>query len=447
MRDTRKSLIFAALISLSLYVFLAYAIDRHQTGPLLTGYFVLFVLYAWIIRRKEFFTQRTVHRLMWSGVLFRAALIFSIPALSDDFYRFIWDGRVLAAGYHPFTQVPAWFIAEGRNIPGLDQELFQLLNSPDRFTSYPPVCQFVYWLSAIVSLHSIHGSVIAMKIILLFFEVGNLIVIRKTLKLFARAEDNVLVYALNPLVILEVSGNVHFEGMMVFFLILSIYLLKKSARVGSAIAFALSVCTKLIPLLFLPLLARYLGWRRAAAYWALTLAFSAALFVPFLSLDFFSGMSASLGYYFQRFEFNASIYYIVREVGYYFAGFNIIQYAGPALACIAGIIVLYIALNRFPNRVADAVDSTLFERMMWSLFVYFLSTTILHPWYTITLLTASLFTSYRFPIVWTGLIFLTYSGYSADGFEENLVMVAMEYVLLSIYIYYEVKWMKRENPV
>lgn len=77
--------------------------------------------------------------------------------------------------------------------------------------------------------------------------------------------------------------------------------------------------------------------------------------------------------------------------------------------------------------------------------VYLLSTTILHPWYIVTLLAVSLLTPYRFPVVWTGLIFLTYAGYTENGFNENLFLVALEYIGMIAYLLYETVWAKEKG--
>jgi len=379
------------------------------------------------------------------SVIFRAALLFSIPALSDDFYRFVWDGRVLAAGHNPYTAVPSFYMTPGHEVPGLNDLLFDKLNSKHRFSSYPPVCQGIYWLSVKLSPDSLHGSVLIMKNILFLFEIGTIAILRILARNFKIKESAVLLYALNPLVILEITGNLHFEGVMVFFLMFAVYLLIKRQLFPSATAFALSVCTKLIPLIFLPLLYRALGWKKALTYWALTLLVTAVLFLPLINENIYDGFSTSLGYYFQRFEFNASIYYLIRAVGFWIFGYNIIQFAGPILAALATIAILYISYKGIKGLSGDRIYPDFFIAMGVCLLIYFLSSAILHPWYIITLLAISIFTPYRFPVLWTGLIFFTYAGYSKTGFNENLLLVSAEYVCVFLYILYETVWTRRQS--
>ncbi|HEX8041576.1 MAG TPA: hypothetical protein VF490_20655, partial [Chryseosolibacter sp.] len=158
-----------------------------------------------------------------------------------------------------------------------------------------------------------------------------------------------------------------------------------------------------------------------------------------------NGLSTSIGYYFQRFEFNASLYYIIRGLGYLIAGFNIIQYSGPLLAAVATVAILKISLRKLPETFPGAIDVDIFGHMLWCLLAYFLCTTILHPWYILTLLALSLLTPYRFTVVWTAMIFLTYAGYTKVSFHENLFAVALEYIVVMACLLYEMVWIKSQR--
>jgi len=431
--------------SLLLYLVMAYGIQRYQTIPLFICYFSLFYLYIRILLKHDRIQEKEFNFWMLAAIFFRAGLLFSVPALSDDFYRFIWDGRLLAAGYHPFAEVPSFYMTDTFSIPGIDAEIFDKLNSKDRFTIYPPVCQFIFWISAVLSPGSVYGSMVVMKIIIFSFEMATLWIFTKIIRHFNRSVKGVLIYALNPLVILELTGNLHFEGIMIFFLLLGIFLLIRMQSLPSVLAYSLSICTKLIPLLFLPLMLRSLGWKKAFTYWVLAGLITALLFLPLLNTAIIHGFSTSLGYYFQRFEFNASIYYLIREAGYWIVGFNIIQYAGPALGLIAAILIVILSFRNVRANQPAGIDKEFVTGMLWSLLLYFLLTTILHPWYIITLLAIGILTPFRFPIVWSGMIFLTYAGYTETSFQENLLLVAVEYLTVFGYLLYETAWMKRQK--
>ncbi|HEY9489150.1 MAG TPA: hypothetical protein VIQ51_12490 [Chryseosolibacter sp.] len=444
MLKQKPSRYFVLCTFIILYIIIGYDVERHETIPLFACYFLLFLFYLTIIQKKDF---AKAEWKFWIGasLLFRAVLLFSIPALSDDFYRFIWDARVLAAGHNPFSEVPSYYMSPSNILPNLDAELFEKLNSKERFSSYPPVCQLIYWISNALSPNSISGAVVAMKSILFVFEIGTLGLLKKLSDSFKLSPSSILIYALNPLVILEITGNLHFEGVMIFFLLLAIHYLIKPKPVLSSAAFAFSVCTKLIPLLLLPLLPKFLGWNKSFKYWMMVGLMILILFLPLLNSEIIHGFSTSLGYYFQHFEFNASLYYLIREAGNLVFGFNIIQFAGPFLALAATGVILIISFRKFPSNITGEIDISVFNGMLWCLSVYLLSTTILHPWYIITLLAISVFTKYRFPIIWTCLIFLTYAGYTEYGFKENLVLVSLEYILLLVYLIYETVWTSRKS--
>jgi alpha-1,6-mannosyltransferase len=431
-------------LSLLLYSVIGYGIERYQTFPLFVSYFSLFGVYILIIRKHLTFHDQDLKFWIFAAVIMRGALLFAAPSLSDDYYRFVWDGRLLAAGYHPFAEVPSYYMSHQFSIPGIDGGLYDSLNSKHTYTIYPPVSQFIFWLSIVLSNGSVYGSMLIMKIIIFMFELGTLWMFTLVLRQFGQPRTRMLVYALNPLVILEFSGNLHFEGVMIFFLLASILFLSRKQQLLSSLSYALSICTKLIPLLLLPLLVRELGWKKAMGYWLLTGAFTLLLFLPLSNPEILYGLSTSLGYYFQRFEFNASLYYLVREAGYYIFGFNIIQFAGPVLAFSAAVLILTLSFRNLRGGSGGGNnDADLFKRMVWCLFIYLLSTTILHPWYMITLLSISLLTPYRFPVLWSALIFLTYSGYTEEGFDENLILVAAEYIMVIAYLLYETVWMNR----
>ncbi len=438
---------FLLLSSLIFYCLLAFWIERHQTNLLLPAFGFLFASYLWVLR-----TETTKEILFWvyASILFRFCFLFAIPHLTDDFYRFIWDGRLLAKGYHPFAELPRYYIENKILLVGIDQALFDKLNSPDYFTIYPPVNQFIFWIAAKLSSRSILGSVVVMRVFILAAEVGSIWLIRKILLHFQLPEKNILLYAFNPLVIIELTGNLHFEALMIFFLLLSFWLLITNKIFLSALQFGLAICSKLIPIILLPLLLVRLGWKKSAIYYLVVVVSSILFFLPLLNAEIISGFSESIGYYFKKFEFNASIYYLVREWGFWKYGYNIIQTVGVKLAiyCAAAILfytVLDFILNvKRKHKVLPTAYSTLPTSYLIVLTIYFAFATTVHPWYTTTLLALSVFTKFRFPAVWTGSIFLTYAGYTTNGFSENLWITGIEYVIVFGYLAYETIW-KREK--
>lgn len=433
----RQKPIYYALILFTAigYGLIGYVIQRHETPYLISVYAILFLIYLWMIKQD----QLQISFWLTVGFIFRIIFIFSLPSLSDDFYRFIWDGRLWSAGYHPFAELPSTYLKQ--NIAGINEELFNHLNSPNYFTIYPPVAQFIFWASVKISPNFVLGSVMVMRVILLLAEVGTLLLIHSLLKRFSLPAKNILVYALNPLVIIELVGNLHFEGLTIFFLLLAVYLVIINKWIGSAMSIALAVGTKLLPLIFIPGLVRTIGVKRFIQYGVVFTAFTLLIFFPLYDQSVFQAMMSSVSLYFNKFEFNASLYYLIREYGFWQYGYNTIQTTGWKLGLIAAILILIFSFRKGLKWNSDMeIDSSrvLVSDWMWVLSVYFLFVTILHPWYITTLLVFSIFTSYRFPMVWTGLIFLTYAGYTVNGFAENLWLTAFEYIVVIGYFIFEI---------
>lgn len=402
----------------------AYGPGQGDFWWLLGLYAPAFLLYAAICHKA---TEAQLPSLLLLAALLRIAVWPAMPQLSDDVYRFIWDGRLLLNGINPFEQIPAYYAAQEQLPSGLSQALFEQLNSPEYFTVYPPVAQGVFAFACWLAPDSVYGSALIMKSFLLACELGSLWLLPKLLRELGLPQQRALWYLLNPLMVLEITGNLHFEGAMVFFLLLALWWAVRGQWVGSALAMALSVAAKLLPLLFLFFFIRRLGWKRSLAYFSIMGLALLLLFAPLLSGAFLQGFGSSLDLYFRQFEFNGSVYYLLRWLGYQWAGYNLIATLGPALAlCTFTGISLAALLERGQSW------RSLFPLMLFAICLYLAFTPTVHPWYVCLPLLLCCFTRYRFPVAWSALIVLTYINYSyADGYREVLWIVALEYLAVA----------------
>ena len=160
---------------------------------------------------------------------------------------------------------------------------------------------------------------------------------------------------------------------------------------------------------------------------------SSLTFLPFLSAEFLQYFSATIALWFQKFEFNASIYYIIRWIGFEVVGWNIIGTVGKILPINTILLVAALALFRRNNSISSIATT-----MLFAVFGYFLLSTTVHPWYVATPLLLCLFTNYRFPLVWSFMVVLSYTAYGKEGFDENLWLVALEYVVVIGFAVWEV---------
>ncbi len=429
------------IISFVCYYFLGYVIPRYDTLPLLASVGILFLAYFWIIKNSD--DQSTSFWIMVS-LVFRVSLLFSLPQLSDDFYRFIWDGRLLASGHHPFGALPSEYLT--MNIAGVDQELYSHLNSKDYFAIYPPISQYVFWIAVKLSPTSILGSVMVMRVVMLLAEIGSILLMRSLLNKFNMPYKHSLLYALNPLIILELTGNLHFEALVIFFLLLTVFFFTRHQFHSAAISMAIAICAKMIPLILLPAIMGRMSWAKLLHFFLVVVLSCIIIFIPFLDWEVINSLQ-SVGLYFHKFEFNASIYYFVRELGFMIYGYNIIQTVGWKLALLVFVLIMsfvWIRIRQSREEQTERDNRTFFLEWMWMLFIYLLFTTTLHPWYISTLLMFSVFTPYRFVAVWTALIFLTYAGYAQDSFREILWLTTLEYLIVFGFLGYEI-WRRRHT--
>lgn len=425
-----------------LTIFLGYGVTRADFGAFITVYGLFFALYLRLASHLKDQPETTLRWYIGLGIALRICLLFSLPQLSDDYYRFLWDGRLTMAGIHPFAHPPDYFMAQQTLPPGIDAELFSRLNSPQYFSVYPPVCQAVFALAALPDGQSWWSNVLIMKLFLLVCELGTLwLLSRRNIRDGAAQQYfPALLYALNPLVLLEIMGNCHFEGAMIFFLLAGWQALRRDKIMPAAIWWALATASKLLPLMLLPIVWAWLGARKGLIFIAVFGAASLLLFAPLLAV--LPNILESLDLYFRQFQFNASVYYILRGAGFWWKGYDIGETLGPFLGLMTLTGILLLAW-RTRDRVAlpggwIGLRPVGFEAAIvvaLSLHLFFSAT--VHPWYITVPFAAGLLGGAHFPLVWTGLAALSYSHYAAGGFEENYWLIALEYGVLWWLVYRE----------
>ncbi|WP_017730544.1 polyprenol phosphomannose-dependent alpha 1,6 mannosyltransferase MptB [Nafulsella turpanensis] len=430
--------------------YIGYFLQRTDTLPLLLNYSGLFGL---CLLAYQKFERASVRQWLLLAMLLRLLLLPSFPNLSDDFYRFIWDGRLILAGEHPFAHTPEWYMQEeAPGIKGISEDLYRQLNSPHYHTIYPPLHQATFSLAAFVGQESIWQSVLVLRLLNILAEVLTLWLLLKLLRHYHQPQKALLLYALNPLIILELTGNLHFEAWMIAFLLLGLWSFerykqeeKKTWLAGTALSLAGAIGSKLLPLMFIPLWFRRFSPAHLTLFLATGFVAVLLLFFPLYDAALFHGMQDSLSLYYQKFEFNASLYYLVREVGFWLKGYNTIGLAGPWMAGTATLLILLFSLSR------KAKALPLPQAMLWVYCIYLLFSLTVHPWYITPLLALSLLTPYRFPLLWSGLVFFTYAGYNPAGFEEQVWVLWLEYGLSGLFALWEIRkykiWSHDEVPV
>lgn len=427
----QRLLYFLLLLGGLAYYFLSFKTDRENFLQVIILFTFLFLVYGFIY---NYFSNTHFKQLLIAGILFRCLLLFSIPHLSDDVYRFIWDGRLAANGINPFSYLPTEIMKMTFIPKGITPELFGQLNSPRYFTIYPPLMQGVFWLGAKLFTQNIFGAILFFKSIIVLFEAGTFFLIYQLLKKLSLPTHFSFLYFLNPLVIVELTGNVHFEGIMLFFLLLSFLLLFKHKWKTSAIFLGAGIATKIIPILFIPLVVQKLGWKKGMIYAAISGLITVILFSFILDYATLEHLGSSINLFFRNFEFNASLYYAVRWIGEQITGYNIIAKAGPLLSLTAALIIIIISFQK------NSGEYSFFIKSLFIITTWFLCATTVHPWYIITVIAISVFTKLRFAIVWSYTALLSYAAYQYHPVKENLWLLAAGYIMVIAYGVWELKF-------
>jgi hypothetical protein len=128
-----------------------------------------------------------------------------------------------------------------------------------------------------------------------------------------------------------------------------------------------------------------------------------------------------------NFEFNASIYYIIRHIGFWLLATT--SYITEKSSHYSFYFSSYINLLHKNKTTID-----LFHSFIIVLTLYFLSSTTVHPWYIINLI-IGVFTKYKFQIVW--VVILSYSAYVNPEFKENFWLIGLEYFVVFAFLIYE----------
>jgi hypothetical protein len=400
---------------------------REETVFLFGLWAVLILIWGWSSKK---FDQWNQHELWLVGIGMLSTLFFQ-PNLSDDFYRFFWDGQLLLSGENPYVQLPCFYEVNDQWPGRLGPEVYESLNSPKYYTVYPPLNQVIFALSTGLSFGSITGTVAVMKLIMVLSFLGVILVSFKLLRELNLPEKRIYLLLFMPLLWIEWLGNLHFEGLMVFFLLLAILNLHREKWLRSAVFFGIAVSVKLIPLMFLPFLLRRLGWRRAMAYAGIVVAILVLPFLLFYHEHLWANYSDSLDLYFRRFEFNASIYYLLRYLGTLWFGYNPIHILGPFSAIVVIGVVIFLSW-----RERELSTPSLLRLMLLTHATYlFLSTTV-HPWYLSVALVLAVFTELRFIFLWGAIVLLSYSAYTIDGVEESYGILLLEYIpVIGLFVY------------
>ncbi len=154
-------------------------------------------------------TDTVVPVLIGGAILLRLWFLFTTPSLSGDIYRYIWDGRIVNAGFNPYLHVPADPLLRALRDPAQ----YGLIDKRDyAVTIYPPVAESLFAVVTRVS-----GSVLAMKLAMTLLEGVAVWGIMRLLDRLKRPRGLLALYLLHPAPLWEIAGNGHVDAAMMAF--------------------------------------------------------------------------------------------------------------------------------------------------------------------------------------------------------------------------------------
>lgn len=363
---------------------------HQQPFPAILLILIAFTLYLASIGVAEGLSGRTALAIaLGLAFLFRASLVLEPPFLTDDYYRYLWDGLVQTrgggaaggGGLNPFRYAPA-----DPALAGIDDALRARVNNPTVPTIYPPLAQLVF-----LAVAALHAGWIGLKLVWLACDAAIAVLIYK-LTPAQRRLQSWLIYAWSPLVVIEVAWNAHLDLLGVLPLVAAIgFAARKPDRpLATGLALALSTDVKYFAAALVPGAAR-VSKRPLSVLIAFTLA-ALALYIPYVSVG--SGLFTGLGIFVDRWIFNAGVFelllWLLRSL--------------TAAKAVAAAIVLFIVAASVRN------DWPLERTAFWVTGAILMLSPTVHPWYVLWMVPLIALRPNRAWLYLSGSVFLAYYG-------------------------------------
>jgi hypothetical protein len=379
----------------------------------LLHFFLLFALYlaaAWWAFRRAADHRSVAITLVAFSLLFRGVLLRTQPVLSDDLYRYIWDGKVQAAGINPYHYPPdALQLSHLR-----DETIYPRINRRWARTIYPPGAQ---WLFRVVYAAG-PDSVTFLKATIVAGDVVTILLLMLLLRARGLSSGRAILYAWHPLTVFELAGSGHLDGLMLPFLLLALLFVQyRRVALGGALLGA-ATGIKLYPALLIPPMARRHGLR-------LLLPFVLVIGLLYISPVIASGTGV-LGFLPQYLSdpgerFNSGPGALL--------AYGLGLLLGRPEQLVVGVLVsalLVVALRRTKTEDQD-LDGAIAETLLLVGTLVTFSQTV-HPWYLVWVLP---FLAIRPSVPWlylSGAVVLSYVKYTDDALRMPLWAGVAEYL-------------------
>jgi hypothetical protein len=428
------------LLLLCFEIHLLYFVKQSDFSALLLDYTGLFIVYCFLLYScKEKLSNKFLFSLFFAT---RVAGLFAFPLLSDDIYRFWWDGYFNLQGFNPFQHKPNELISlhpeylQDASI----KSIYSHLNSPEYYSVYPAICQFLFLIAAKISSTNIALFAIVLKVIFTAIDFIIVIYLNKLLETFNKSNHSSLLYILNPLILIEIHGNLHFEILILLGLCLSLYFLFQNSFFKSGLWLGVSIIGKLTSGIFAPLILLYLAIKNKKSAVLFCIA-TAIIFLSFLIYPgkYYSNFLQSIRLYFKQFEFNSFLFRPLYQFNFNANFHELNAHLGQLLSSLFMAVFVFLLISFIRKKI------DFFQALWLSLFMYLICSASIHPWYISTLI---LLGTFCFPIstlAWSFLIVVSYAKYNTVTFPYLGNFIFFEYMIVIAILCYEI--LKREGQV
>lgn len=320
--------------------------------------------------------------MLAAGLAMRVVWLGAPAPLEDDFYRYLWDGAVLASGHNPYALTPG-DAAAGTGVPAslaplavAAKDVLARVNFPEMTSIYPGFAQLAFALANVLAPFELDG----LRAVLLAADVAALWALVAILKELGRPPILVALYWLNPLVVWSSAGTVHSDSLLPPLLLGACLWAWRGRDVLAAVLLAAGVGVKIWPVLLAPLLARVLVLRGRSVVWpALVFAAVAVVLMLPLGVSALAGLRSGLVAYSDDWWNNNAAYSWVSYGVYHLFGESrlALRVLRMATAVVVGLLALHVA-RRPPENLRDLLVAA----MTIAAALFYLSPTEF-PWYAL----------------------------------------------------------------
>ncbi len=342
---------------------------------------VVYLSAVWLLKQPFVADMRWWVWVLAVGLVMRAVMLPSTPMMDNDYYRYLWDGAMVAHGHSPYAFAPQEIIAELApeeiaELASRSAEVIERVNHPWLRSIYPPGAQAAFGVAHFIA----PWQIVGLRIVWLVADAATLLLLVFLLRVTGSPPHFLLIYWWNPLLVKETYNTAHMDIFILPFVVGALLLAVLRHRIFSAVILGLAAAIKLWPVVLLPVLVR----RKAVTLGSAISICGVVLSVAGLStLPLFASEinpSSGLRAYASYWEMNDSVYVLLHAVGVLVAPENPHTVARSVAAILLTGWVVW--LCRVPAK--DGRDMC--ERALWVIAGLFLVSPTQFPWYWLWLL-------------------------------------------------------------